>query len=84
MLIHGGYLLPDVTLLSPMSGEQQPTTAYLVIEIAETSQARDLQKSRDYAVADVAEYWTVDLLARPVIVLRGNSPPSGASGRRKV
>jgi Uma2 family endonuclease len=47
-----------------------------VIEVAQTSQARDLAKARDYAAADVPEYWIVDLLARSVIVHR--HPLAGA------
>jgi Uma2 family endonuclease len=75
LLIAGGYLLPDVALVTHERGEQ-PTTAHLVIEVAQTSQARDLAKARDYAAADVPEYWIVDLLARSVIVHR--HPLAGA------
>jgi Uma2 family endonuclease len=48
----------------------QPATAHLVVEVAQTSQARDLEKVRDYAEADVTEYWIVDLVAREVVVHR--------------
>jgi len=56
--------------------EHVPTTAHLVIEVAQTSQARDREKVRDYAAAGVYEYWIVDLLARTVIVHR--RPLAGA------
>ncbi len=75
LLIAGGYLLPDIALATHPRSEQ-PTTAHLVIEVAQTSQARDLAKARDYAAADVPEYWIVDLLARSVIVHR--HPLAGA------
>ncbi len=76
LLVAGGYLLPDLTLVAPLPRSAQPSTAHLVVEIAQTSQARDHEKARDYAAADVAEYWIVDLLARTVIVHRG--PLAGA------
>jgi Uma2 family endonuclease len=76
LLIAGGYLLPDVTLVAPLPRNEQPATAHLVVEIAQTSQARDVEKARDYAAADVDEYWIVDLLNRTVIVHR--QPLAGA------
>ncbi|HEV7808619.1 MAG TPA: Uma2 family endonuclease [Solirubrobacteraceae bacterium] len=76
LLIAGGYLLPDLTLVAPLPRSEQPTTAHLVVEVAQTSQARDAAKARDYAGADVGEYWIVDLLNRAVIVHR--HPLAGA------
>jgi Uma2 family endonuclease len=76
LLVAGGYLLPDLTLVAPLPRSAQPTTAHLVVEVAQTSQARDVDKARDYAAADVPEYWIVDLLARTMIVHRG--PLAGA------
>ncbi|MDX6718031.1 MAG: hypothetical protein QOJ63_285 [Solirubrobacteraceae bacterium] len=70
LLIAGGYLLPDLTLVAPLPRSEQPSTAHLVIEVAQSSQARDHEKARDYASADVDEYWIVDLLARTVTVHR--------------
>jgi Uma2 family endonuclease len=75
-LISGGYLLPDVTLVPPPGRHEQPTTAHLVVEVAQTSQARDHEKAGNYAAADVPEYWIVDLRARTVIVHR--RPLAGA------
>ncbi len=68
--VAGGYLLPDLTLVARLPRSAQPTTAHLVVEVAQTSQARDADKARDYAAADIPEYWIVDLLARSVIVHR--------------
>jgi Uma2 family endonuclease len=76
LLIAGGYLLPDLTLVAPLARSEQPTTAHLVVEVAQTSQARDAAKARDYAEADIDEYWIVDLLSRAVVVHR--HPLAGA------
>jgi Uma2 family endonuclease len=70
LLTAGGYLLPDLTLVTPMSRTAQPSTAHLVVEVAQTSQTRDLVKAGDYAAADVSEYWIVDLPGRSVTVHR--------------
>jgi Uma2 family endonuclease len=70
LLIEGGYLLPDLIVVEPLPRSRQPTTALLVVEVAQTSQARDREKAHDYASADVPEYWIVDLAARKVIVHR--------------
>ena len=70
LLVAGGYLLPDLMLVEPLPRTQQPTTALLVVEVAQTSHARDHDKARDYAAADVPEYWIVDLASRTVIVHR--------------
>ncbi len=70
LLVAGGYLLPDLTVVEPLPRSQQPSSALLVVEVAQTSQARDREKARDYAVADVPDYWIVDLAARNVVVHR--------------
>ncbi|MDX6679352.1 MAG: hypothetical protein QOE31_3404 [Solirubrobacteraceae bacterium] len=76
LLNAGGYLLPDLMLVAPLPRSEQPRTAHLVVEVAQSSQARDAAKARDYAAADVGEYWIVDLLGRGVIVHR--HPLAGA------
>jgi len=76
LLVAGGYLLPDLIVVEPLPRSRQPTSALLVVEVAQTSQARDREKARDYASADVPEYWIVDLAARKVIVHR--RPLAGA------
>lgn len=73
-LIPGGYLLPDLTLVEPLSRSEQQWTARLVVEVAETSQARDREKSADYARACVPDYWLVDLPGRTVTVYREPAP----------
>lgn len=69
-LTSGGYVLPDVMLITPRRGEA-PSTAHLVVEVAQSSHARDREKARHYAAADVPEYWIVDVPARTVTVHRG-------------
>jgi len=76
LLVAGGYLLPDLIVVDRLPRSQQPTTALLVVEVAQTSEARDREKARDYAAADVPEYWIVDLRARKVTVHR--RPVAGA------
>jgi len=68
LLVSGGYVLPDLTLVARMPRSTLPSTAHLVVEVAETSHARDREKARTYAAADVPEYWIVDLPGRTVIV----------------
>ncbi len=70
LLVAGGYLLPDLMLVEPLPRTEQPSTALLVVETAETSQVRDREKARDYAAASVLDYWIVDLPARAVHVHR--------------
>lgn len=77
-LTDAGYLLPDVIVFEPLTDPraEQPRTALLVIEVADTSGARDREKAADYAAAGVGEYWIVDLEQRAVVVHRG---PSGGA-----
>ena len=76
LLVTGGYLLPDMLVIDELPRRTLPTTAHLVIEVAQSSHTRDHDKARAYAAADVTEYWIVDVLARAVIVHRG--PLAGA------
>jgi len=62
-------------IVEPLPRTQHPASALLVVEVAQTSQARDRDKARDYAAVAVPEYWIVDLVARAVMVHR--SPLAG-------
>jgi Uma2 family endonuclease len=64
----GGYRLPDLTIIEPIDRHELPTTALLVIEIAQSSHARDHEKALDYARAGVPEYWIVDLVEEAITV----------------
>jgi len=76
LLVAGGFVLPDVLLVARLPRSALPATAHLVIEVAQTSQARDREKARDYALADAPEYWIVDVPGRTVHVHR--HPLAGA------
>lgn len=63
---------PDVAVVPPGAyWDGHPTTAWLVVEVAESSTKKDREvKSRLYAEAGVLEYWLVDLKASFVEVFR--------------
>lgn len=63
-----GYRLPDLVVTEPLGRHELPSTALLVIEVAQTSQGRDREKIADYARAGVLEYWIVDLVDEVVHV----------------
>jgi Uma2 family endonuclease len=79
--------VPDVAVLtgSPRDyAATQPTTAVLVVEVADTSLATDTgEKAQLYAAAGMADYWVIDLNNRLAIVHRDPRPdpasPSGAA-----
>lgn len=56
-----------------------PTTAVLIVEVAETSLLMDTTESAElYATAGVPEYWVLDLEHRQLIVFRDPQPlPTG-------
>jgi Uma2 family endonuclease len=55
-----------------------PSYAHLVVEVAESSQFRDLgHKSRVHAEAGFPEYWVLDLPRREVVVHRDPRPDLG-------
>ncbi len=75
---------PDVAVVDwdASTDEAHPATAHLVIEVAETSQRRDLTvKARVYAGAQVGQYWVVDLPAGEVVVHADPVPQDAATGR---
>jgi len=63
-----GYRLPDLVITEPVSRHELPATALLVVEVAQTSHARDREKAVDYARACVDEYWIVDVVDEVVTV----------------
>jgi Uma2 family endonuclease len=70
---------PDVAVVDPGDYlDGHPETASLIIEVAETSLARDRAKARLYAAAGVPEYWIVNL---PERLLEAHREP-GAEGYR--
>jgi Uma2 family endonuclease len=61
---------PDLAAVAPGDTDQaHPTTAFLVIEVSESSLNKDrLVKANLYAGADIPEYWIVDIAAAVIEV----------------
>ena len=73
---------PDAAIVPAGDYDQaHPTTALLVIEVADSSLARDRRKAGLYAAAGIPECWIVDLTARVVEVYSAPSPGGYASQR---
>jgi Uma2 family endonuclease len=54
---------PDIAIVPPGDYlDDHPTTAWLVIEVADSSLDRDRAKAKVYAGAGVVEYWIVNLI----------------------
>lgn len=54
---------PDLAVVAfDDGGRSHPKTAFLIIEVADSSLADDLEKRQVYAAARVAEYWIVNLV----------------------
>jgi Uma2 family endonuclease len=65
--------VPDIAVIvgSPRTVKVQPTTALLVVEIADSTLAFDLTtKATLYATAKILDYWVLDLKGRTLIVHR--------------
>lgn len=72
---------PDAAVLPgrPADYPSHPTTAALVVEVADTSLGYDTTtKAEWYATAGVADYWVVDVSGRQLLVFRDPLPlPAG-------
>jgi Uma2 family endonuclease len=75
---------PDIMVIEPDAPRPyHPGTAALIIEVAASSQRRDLRhKPPIYASAGVPDYWVVDLDAGRVVV--HGSPRDGAYDRIEI
>lgn len=73
---------PDLMVVEPDLGpEAHPSSAFLVVEVAQTSQRKDrLLKARIYAAAGVPELWLIDLVAGTLSVL---TEPDGQGYRNE-
>jgi Uma2 family endonuclease len=69
---------PDLAVVPRARYREHPSVAYLVIEIAQTSQRRDREKASLYAAAGVPEYWIIDLAAELVLVHTDPDPAARA------
>ncbi len=67
---------PDIAIVDPNPNfDRHPETAALIIEVADSSAARDLrEKAGIYAAARVPEYWVVGVRQRAVTVHRSPGP----------
>ncbi|HYV47511.1 MAG TPA: Uma2 family endonuclease [Myxococcaceae bacterium] len=61
---------PDLAVVPDENySARHPSTAFLVVEVADSSRAKDLgPKARLYAAAGIPEYWLVDLVDDVVLV----------------
>jgi Uma2 family endonuclease len=69
--------LPDLAVVpgTPRTLTQVPTTALLVIEVAESSLAFDTKdKASLYAAAGIQDYWVIDVENRQLHVFRDPQP----------
>lgn len=77
---------PDLVVVPgrPRDYAAPPTTAVLVVEVADTSLRYDTTtKAEEYATAGVTDYWVVDLISRQLIVFRDPAPiPDGGAAYR--
>jgi Uma2 family endonuclease len=64
------FLMPDLMVIMPLPRDRLPDSALLVVEIAYTSRARDVEKAETYAAVGVPEYWIVDVDRDDVLVHR--------------
>jgi len=73
---------PDVAVVPgplPRQPGPHPTTALLVVEVADSSLAYDTgDKASLYAAGGIADYWVVDLVHNRLIVFRDPKPDAAA------
>ncbi len=65
---------PDFAIVERGRRDMHPSSALLVIEVADSSLARDRAKAGIYARAGVAEYWIINLVDRAIHVHRRPRP----------
>jgi Uma2 family endonuclease len=68
---------PDVSVISgsPRGSSGHPTTAALVVEVADLSLSFDITTKADvYAVGSIADYWVLDLTNRRLLIFRDPQP----------
>jgi Uma2 family endonuclease len=74
---------PDVAVISgtPRSYTDHPSTAALIVEVADSTLANDTTtKAELYATAGIADYWVLDVENRQLHVFRDPAPlPAGLS-----
>ena len=77
---------PDLAVVvgKPADYTSHPTTAALVIEVADTSLNHDITtKAELYATANILDYWVLDVDGRRLLVYRDPAPvPGGTAAYR--
>lgn len=73
---------PDLALTAVTFEGEHPSTAMLIVEVADSSLRRDRLKASLYAAAGVREYWIVNLEDDVVEVMR--TPTSSGYAHREV
>jgi Uma2 family endonuclease len=72
---------PDLAIVKgdPRGSATHPTTAALVIEVADTSLNHDITtKAETYAAGGIPDYWVLDVAGRRLLVFRDPLPlPTG-------
>lgn len=78
--------MPDVAVVAgTLTGTpDHPTTAVLVVEVADTTLRVDVTgKAEQYATAGIQDYWVLDLNGRRLLVFRNPAPiPDGGAAYR--
>jgi Uma2 family endonuclease len=65
--------MPDIAVVAGKPGyhPDHPTTAALVVEVADTTLGTDItEKAERYATAGITDYWVLDLNGRRLLVFR--------------
>ena len=74
---------PDVLVVPPGDYlDESPSSAWLIVEVADSSLARDRAKAALYAAADVTEYWIVNIRESAIEVYRQPGPTQYADVKR--
>lgn len=70
---------PDVVVVrgKPWDYQDHPTSAVLIVEVADNSLKLDQRKAKLYATRGIDEYWIVDLNGKKVEVYRKPLPARG-------
>lgn len=69
--------MPDLAVVAGKPGYHgvHPTTAALVVEVADATLGTDItEKAERYATANIADYWVLDLNGRRLLVFRDPMP----------
>lgn len=79
--------VPDLALVAGSARDlanRQPTTAALVVEVADSTLDYDTTvKAELYATGGIADYWVLDVVGRELIVFRNPAPiPGGGAAYR--